>query len=115
VSIEAKVFTALGPTNSSRVYPDVLPQNPTYPAVAYQVIAAAPAPITRDAAYVDYQVQVGIHAQDFSALLTLRASVIAALKAMPEFIDYTEISGGFEFDPKAYVRILTVRFRDTET
>lgn len=115
MSIEAKVYAALRGLVADRCYPDVLPANPTYPAIAYQVISTSQTPVTQLANYADFHVQIGIHHETFAGLLMLRASAITAIKAMPEYVDYTEISGGFEFDPKTHVRFLTVRFRDTET
>jgi hypothetical protein len=38
VTIEAKLFTVLGPLASNRVYPDIAPENTTLPYVTYQQI-----------------------------------------------------------------------------
>ncbi|NHC63104.1 tail completion protein gp17 [Paenalcaligenes suwonensis] len=38
MTVEAAVFSLLGPLVSQRCYPDVTPENPTFPLIIYQVV-----------------------------------------------------------------------------
>jgi hypothetical protein len=121
MSLPQKIFTAisavvaLDASGLKCVYPDILPQNPTYPAVTYQVISSSPGPVTPIANVNDFRVQVTMHSIDYAGLETLRAAVLGAIKAMPEYVTYDELPGGFEFEPKVFSRIIDFHFRDTET
>jgi hypothetical protein len=38
MSIESTLFTLLGPLAANRVYPDLTPENPTFPLIVYQQV-----------------------------------------------------------------------------
>jgi multidrug efflux pump subunit AcrB len=125
VSIEAKVYSALSSLVSidqdglKACYPDTLKQGVTaiaaFAAIAYQVISSVPGPVTQLGHVNNFRVQLTLAAESYAGLLTLRAAVLAALQAMPEFVTYDEISHAFEYEAKAYARIIDAHFRNAET
>lgn len=119
MSLDQKIVVALTAVAAlgSRVYPEVLPQQPTYPAATYQLISSGPGPVTPIANVNDFRMQVTLFVgwPDYAGLMSLRASVLAAIKAMAEYITYDELGGGFGFEPKVLSRIIDFHFRDTET
>jgi hypothetical protein len=122
VKIEEKIFASLSPlvgldaAGRKCCYPNTLPQGPTYPAIVYQLLSSAPAFAYHQAArFSNFQIQVSIHATDYDQLLTLRAQVLAAAEAMPEYVTRTsELEPPFEFEPKTCSRIVAFEFRDAE-
>lgn len=125
MSIESKIFAALSPLvgldadGAKCCYPDVLKQGvtavPGFQAIVFQVISSNPGPVSQVANINYFRVQLTLHCADFDDLVALRTAVLAAVRAMGQFITYQEIGGGFEAEPKAFSRILDVQFRDTET
>lgn len=122
MTIEAKLKAALAGISTVTfpgltVWPVTMPQQPTYPAVVYQLIAEAPADsITQLARFTDFHFQISIHAADYPTVVALRSAVLTAAEAMPECI--TRLSGlepPYEFEPKTYTRIVTYHFRDAES
>jgi hypothetical protein len=114
--ILAKVFDTLkaipavaNGDGTFRVYPaGLLPQQPVYPAMTYQVISAPPAAsISPLARYTSFRVQVSIFDRDSTNVASLRSSVLTAIEAMPEYITReTDFDGGYQFEPKAFVWFL---------
>lgn len=100
-----------------RAYPNTLPQNPTYPAAAYQFISNLPAAaLTQLARFTDFHVQITAHAREYSTLFALRSSILTAIEAMPEYVTRTtDIETAFEFEPKAFAWILGFQLRDAES
>ena len=79
--IETSVYTLLAPLNSNRVYPLLMPQNPTLPAIVYSRIASTPqnvlsAPPTLD----QVRLQIDVWASTYKAAKTLAASVRNAME-----------------------------------
>lgn len=121
--IEQKIFNALSPLvgldadGNKCCYPNTLPQAPTYPAIVFQKIAEEPAfTTTQVARFSDFHFQITIHAATYSAALDLRAQVLVAAEAMPEYV--TRLPGfepPFEFEPKTFSQIVVFDFRDAET
>lgn len=98
-------------------YPNTLPQNPTYPAIAYQFITNLPADsVTQYARMTDFHPQVTLHALDYPGLLALRQAALAAVEAMPEHVTRdTDIESPYSFEPKAFEWILGFHLRDAES
>lgn len=118
MNIQTKLYTALNAVSAvtGRVYPNVLPQAPTYPAVTYQFISNPPADsFVASARFTDFHAQVTIHATDYSGLLALRQSILTATEAMPEHVvRETDIESPFEFETKTFTWILGLHLRDYE-
>lgn len=121
MSLEAKVFAALSPLvgvdgrGMKCCYPVTLPQEPTYPAIVYQVTSADPSARTQAARFSDWTVLVTLYAEDKDSILALRASVLAAVDAMPEHKAHSELGDGYEFEAKLYSWKVNFEFRDSET
>lgn len=121
MSIEAKVFAALSPLVGTDArglkccYPVTLPQDPTYPAIVYQVTSVDPSALTQSARFSDWTVLVTLYAEDKDAIVSLRASVLGAVLAMAEHKTHTELGDGFEFEAKLFSWKFNFEFRNSET
>jgi hypothetical protein len=74
-------FTGLTNLVSNRIYPVVLPENPTYPAVTYQRISAVRASaMSTDTGLVQTRVQVSIWSTLYSEAKSVKEQVRAALQ-----------------------------------
>lgn len=130
MSLETEIYTqlsgysgmsALVGSSPARIYPVVIPQNSTMPAMSYQRISSQPvSAMGADTAAVRTRVQVSIFAENFSKTgnaLAVRDKVVAAL---------TRYRGGtiqdcfreneqhdFDSDPKFYRIILDFIFWHT--
>jgi len=63
----------------TRIYPLLLPQNPTYPAITYQRISTRPV-MTRTGNGLDFvRMQIDCYADSYSGVKALAAAVEAAL------------------------------------
>ncbi len=89
MAIEADLFAALtghaglSALVGSRVYPLILPQNPTYPAVTYQRISTPMAQVVTGAvAAASTRFQVNVWANTYSSAVNVAAQIRAALLAM---------------------------------
>lgn len=72
--------TAVSTIISNRCYPVVLPQNPTLPAVVYQVISRVDEADSKNK-LLRWRVQIGCHAKTYEAAHDLTNKVINALEA----------------------------------
>lgn len=117
MSIETKIYNALQGLVAGRCYPNTLPQQPTYPAIAYQLVSEAPAAsITQLARFTDFHFQITIHAADYATAVSLRSSVLSAAEAMPEYVTRDPgLEPPYEFEPKTFARIVNFHFRDAES
>lgn len=121
MSIMTKLYATLSAIPAlagtpNRVYPNILPQQPTYPAATYQFISNDPGPLSQLARFSDFHAQVTLHAADYPGLLALRQAVLVAVEAMPEFVTRnTDIEAPYEFEPKTFSWILRLQFRDAES
>lgn len=121
MSIETKVFAALSPLvgvdarGMKCCYPVILPQEPTYPAIVFQVTSADPSARTQSARLSDWTILVTIYGEDKDAILALRSSVLTAVLAMAEHKTHTELGDGFEFEAKLFSWKFNFEFRDSET
>ena len=121
MSLEAKIFAALSPLvgvdarGMKCCYPVLLPQEPSYPALIYQVTSADPSALTQSAHYSDWTVLVTLYAEDKDSILTLRASVLSAVGAMPEHKSHSELGDGYEFEAKLFSWKVNFEFRNSET
>lgn len=118
MNIQSKLFAALNGISAvaGRVYPNVLPQAPVYPCLAYQFISNLPADsFIASARFTDFRAQITVHATDYSGLLALRQSVLTATEAMPEHVvRETDIESPFEFETKTFTWIFGLHLRDYE-
>lgn len=121
MSIESKIFAAFSPLvgvdgrGMKCCYPVTLPQDPSYPAIVYQVTSADPSSLTQAAHFSDWTVLVTLYAEDKDSLLTIRAAVLAAANAMPEHKSRSEIGDGYEFEAKLFSWKVNFEFRNSET
>lgn len=72
--------TAVSAIISTRCYPIVLPQNPTLPAVVYQVISRVDEADSTEK-LLRWRVQIGCHAKTYDAAHDLASKAISALEA----------------------------------
>jgi hypothetical protein len=122
MKIEEKIFAAFSPLvgldaqGVKCCYPNTLPQQPTYPALVYQLVSSAPALAYHQAArFSNFQFQVSIHAASYAELIILRGQVLVAAEAMPEYVTRSsELEPPYEFEPKTFTRIVAFEFRDAE-
>lgn len=86
--IETALYTVLSTapeiiaiTTSDRIYPLVLPTDPTLPALTYQIIAAVPLQpgLTPGVSVVKYRVQIDAWGTTYPDAVTLRSAVIDTL------------------------------------
>lgn len=116
MNIQQKLHDALQALVSGRCYPNSLPQNVVYPALAFQFITNPPADtFSHGARFTDFHAQVTLHTLDYAGLLALRTSVLTAVEAMTEHIVRDlDIESPFEFETKTYTWILGYHLRDAE-
>lgn len=75
-SIGQVVFSQLGSLISNRVYPVVMPQDVTYPAICYHVISVVPQATKSTTSVSDkIRIQVDMYGKDIDALNALASSV----------------------------------------
>ena len=85
MTIEATIFTRLGPLVGNRCYPDVIPQaadSPKFPQIVYSRISATPGEdLDGDGGdeTADVRMQLDIYAQSYGAAKTLRDQVKNAM------------------------------------
>ncbi len=85
MTIEASLFTALGPLVANRVYPVTFPLTgspPVWPAIRYSFISVTPSiTICGDGGdeTADTRIQIDIVATTFSAVRALRSQVMTAM------------------------------------
>lgn len=119
MNIQQKIYTALNAVGAvtGRVWPNALPQDATYPAVAYQFISNPPADtFVAGVRFTNFNVQITLFAADYSGLVDLRAAVLLAVEAMPEqIVRNLDIEAPYEFETKTYTWILGYQLRDSET
>lgn len=79
--IEEQVFNALKSLASNRVYPMVLPQNPTMPAIVYTLISKnSENRLEGSASLRQARMQIDTYAKTYSAVKILAASVLNAME-----------------------------------
>ena len=119
MSIQTKLYTALNAVTAitNRVWPNVLPQDPVYPAASYQFISNPPADtFVAGVRFTDFNAQITLFAETYSALIDLRAAVLLAIEAMPEqIVRNLDIESPYEFETKTFTWLLGYHFRDSET
>lgn len=118
MSIEQKVRTALAAVMpGGRVYPVVAPQGGVYPSTVYQVIAAQrEGNLSAEAYFTTFRIQVDVMSADFDEVLTMRASALAAIRALPEYIpgdDEIDVQG-FDETTRLFFYTLDFRLRDAD-
>lgn len=119
MNIQQKLYTALDAVGAvtGRVWPNVLPQDPVYPAIAYQFISNPPADtFVAGVRFTNFNVQITCFAAAYDDLLALRAAVLLAVEAMPEqIVRNLDIEAPYEFQTKTYSWLLGYQLRDSET
>jgi len=81
---------------STRIYPQILPQNPTYPALIYQQITESPEPaMGSDTGLVAITVQVDSYATTYSGAKALAAAVRSALNRHRGTVSTVDIADVF--------------------
>ena len=82
MTIQADIVTALAGIASGRVYPQIAPENATYPLVNYRILNKAPiTTIHGTTLATDYTVVFECWATTYSGALTLAESVRTAINA----------------------------------
>lgn len=83
VEAQAGITALIGSGVDARLYPEILPQNPVYPAMTYQVISG-PRAYHQDGAdgTTTFRVQVDMYDTDADGLVALRDAVEAALSGL---------------------------------
>ena len=82
MTIQADIVTALAGVASGRVYPQIAPENATYPLVNYRILNKAPiTTIHGTTLATDYTVVFECWATTYSGALTLAESVRTAINA----------------------------------
>lgn len=80
--IEQDIFNALKSLVSNRVYPLVMPQSPTYPAIVYNRIANTAQNTLEGGSSLDQvRMQIDVYATTYSAAKTLSDQVRSAMEA----------------------------------
>ncbi len=121
MTIEDRVFTALSPLvgvdndGDPCCYQVVMPQQPVYPAIVFQVTSGDTNALTQAGRFGDFIVLVTLYALDKAAIKALRANVLGAAEAMPEYKTHDELGDGYNFEPKTYSWKINFDFRYTET
>lgn len=118
MNIQQKLFNALNGVSAiaNRVYPNVIPQSPTYPCAAYQFISNTPADsFVASARFTDFHAQVTFYTLSYTEILAIRQSILTATEAMPEHVVRDmDLESGYEFETKTYTWILGFHLRDFE-
>lgn len=79
--IEQDLFDTLKPLVANRVYPLVMPQNPTYPAIVYNRISSAAQNVLEGGSTIDQvRIQVDTYATTYSAAKSLARLVRLAME-----------------------------------
>ncbi len=95
-AIETHLFThltgntALAALVSNRIYPDMLPQDATYPAIRYAVIDRVEVlvkPSKTTVRHVRARVQLDLYARTYSAAKQLEAALVAAVYAFDRTVN----------------------------
>lgn len=76
-------YSAITDLIGTRIYPDILPQDPTYPAITYQEISG-PRDYTQQGAdgVTTYRVQLDLWANTFEEVIPLRDAVEASVSGV---------------------------------
>ena len=82
MSIEQDIYTALSGIAGGRVYPLVIPENSTMPAISYLRIASTPENTLDGGATIDQiRIQVDTYAKTYAEAKTVSASVRSAMES----------------------------------
>ena len=83
IEAQAPITALIGSGNDARFYPLVLPQDPVYPAITYQVISG-PRDYTQDGAdgVVRFRVQFNLYGANYAEAKALRDAVETTLSGL---------------------------------
>lgn len=80
--IEQTIFNTLKNLSGNRVYPLVMPQNPTLPAIVYSRVSINPFNRLEGGSSIDQiRMQIDVYASTYSAVKSLAESVRTAMEA----------------------------------
>lgn len=108
MTIEASLFTALGPLVSNRVSPVTFPLTgavPVWPAIRYSIISVTPSvTICGDGGdeTADTRIQIDIVATTFSAARTLRRQVMTAMQAFTPIAVFENSFSSYDAETKTF-------------
>lgn len=112
MSIEADLFTILGPLVDNRCYPLTFPLNPPrpmWPAIRYTVVSAVPAIAlcgdTGDEG-ADFRIQLDCVAMSFFDARALRQAVMDAMRVFEPLAVNENSFSNFDPETKAYDEVL---------
>ena len=108
----------LSALTSTRVYPNVLPQNPTLPAIAYNIIDVVPVHSAgTSSGMAESRVQVDIWSEDYLETITVGVQVVEALGrwsdagATPVIHDVIEINRSGSYEDTLELHRLMIDFK----
>lgn len=111
--IAARIKQVLNPIAGGRVYPVVMPDTVTYPAIVYSHSAITEEPFVDAGQLIQrYDMNVRVYCKTFAEAVDKRGEIVSALRAMPEFMEQEIDFDGFETDTKLFFWTLNFAFRD---
>jgi hypothetical protein len=84
--IEAGLFSLLSTTSAittlcgTRIYPAVLPTDPTYPCVLYKLISAKPSPTLSTSGFQRWRVEFDCFGQTYASAVAVRSAIRSTLE-----------------------------------
>lgn len=100
ISTQANLYTLLQSLVSGRMYPLQLPEVPTHPSIVYQMVSSTPGSFEGyDITHTDIFI-INVRGTDYDALLTLTASIVAALAG--ENVEITDVLHDYDQTENLY-------------
>lgn len=112
MSIESGLFDVLKtiPSVGSRVYPLILPQNPTYPAIVYQRISSFDTGTIDGTESLDMaRFQIKAYARTFQEVITVRDAIKAIMSCKANKLMHMS---DYENDTKLYSEMIDYQISD---
>jgi hypothetical protein len=111
--MQNRVFEVLGPLVGGRAYPLVMQCDAQYPAIVYQFVSITEEPFVDAGQLIQrYRVQVKVYSPSYDEAASKRDEVIAAMRAMPEFMEQVMDFDDYEAEDKLFVWTMDIELRD---